>query len=152
MLIRSTSEIEPILAQQRPWRRVLETLRRLAESPERISDGAARSVGDAATYRLLTAADVDSADLVRHRRYHDAFAVLDGVATLEVAPADWLTVVRSYRDTDDTELLSGAGTVVQIGAGQMGVLAIDEAVRVVELEGRCVLWRVTVEGSHIPST
>ncbi|WP_159622621.1 hypothetical protein [Ruania rhizosphaerae] len=152
MLIRSASEMELILGQQRLWRRVLETLRRVAESPERIADGAARSVGDAATYRLLTPADVGSADLVRHRRYHDTFAVLDGTLTLEVAPADQLTVVSPYRDTDDTELLSGAGTVVQIGAGQMGVLAIDEAVRVVELEGRCVLWRVTVEGSRIPST
>ncbi len=145
MLIRSASEMELILGQQRLWRRVLETLRRVAESPERIADGAARSVGDAATYRLLTPADVGSADLVRHRRYHDTFAVLDGTLTLEVAPADQLSVVSPYRDTDDIERLRGMGVPVVFRAGEIGVLAIDEAVRIVGVQGRVLLFRVSVE-------
>lgn len=141
MLTGSIAEIDLVLGRQRPWRRLLDAVGRGSA----LRDHAAHSIGDAAGYRLLAEAEADE-HFAAHQRYHDAYLVLDGYVSLEVASRVDLTVVRPYSDLDDTELLRGSGTIVEVETGTMAVLPLAEAARVRALSGRVVKARVTVEG------
>lgn len=144
MMILDPNQARLALAHLRPWRRALDAV----EPSDRHPAGVACSLGDAVTYRAVTHADdVDPAGrFAAHHRYRTMLAVRSGAVVVESAPREELEADREYDDLDDTAWLTGRGERATAGAGELVLPDAGEALRVVEVSGRCVLFRVTVEG------
>lgn len=113
----------------------------------------AYSIGDSLVYWWQTAAEVATPDFVGHRRYHTVLAPLDGSVTVEVAPKVQLACTRAYSDIDDRERFEGAGEKVEVPAGGVAIVEIDEAWRVVPgaTDSKLAVLHVTVEGYSFPN-
>lgn len=119
---------------------------RAAEAIQRADQALAEvtlSIGDSLTYRVT--ARPDCSELTGRHRYLDARAVLDGTATIEVAPAGQLQPTDAYSDLADRQHFAGAGVRHELGAGEIVVVEPGEAIRDVEVTGRVIVLRVTME-------
>ncbi|MGC3995520.1 MAG: hypothetical protein QM779_15615 [Propionicimonas sp.] len=101
------------------------------------------SLGDSLTYRSTTRPDCPV--LTGHRRYLEVRAVVDGRAVFEVAPLEDLSSSDDYDDLSDRQHFTGRGAQWELGADEVLVVAAEEAIRDVLVEGRMVVLRVTVE-------
>lgn len=132
-------ELGRALGESRKWRRAAEAVRRA----DRVLPEVTLSIGDSLTYRVTTRPDC--AELTGHRRYLEVRAVLDGTAVVEVAPVAELQATGAYSDLTDRRHFTGTGERHELTAGQILVVERDEAVRDIEVTGRIVVLRVTVE-------
>lgn len=123
------------------WDRTLEAV---ANAP-RVPTGVTHSIGDSLTYRVTT--EPDRTELTGHRRYLAVRHVLEGTATVEVAPVASLTPSGAYSDLTDRRTYTGSGREVVLTAGSVLVTEIDEAIRDLDVSGRLLVLRVTVEGT-----
>lgn len=133
------------------WARVAAALER-ARPGGVVAADVAHSLGDSLTYRRTDAARLVGAPLRGHRRYLTLLAPLDAALQVEVAPQSELAAAGPYSDLSDCQLFApptaGLG-VVEVAAGQVGIVEITEAARVRDGRGNVVVLRVSVEGAEV---
>lgn len=135
-----------VLGAHRKWQRVLEAV---ALAPT-LREGVTHSIGDSLTYRVGSAADLATESLIGRRRYHLVFACLSGRAVVEVGRKDQLAAKGPYSDLSDRQPFAGSAESVEMPAGALLVVGIDEAARVrpdSDSDSRLVQLHVTVEGA-----
>lgn len=123
------------------WDRTLEAV---ANAP-RVRPGITHSIGDSLTYRVTT--EPDRTVLTGQRRYLAVRHVIEGTATVEVAPVASLTPTGAYSDLTDRREYAGVGRQVTLSAGSVLVTEIDEAIRDLDVSGHLLVLRVSVEGA-----
>lgn len=141
LLFESVADFARVLSGTRKWARTLEAI---ANVPH-VADDVAYSIGDSLTYRVTTRPD--HVELTGHRRYLAVRHVVSGRSVVEVAPVADLTATDEYSDLTDRRHFAGAGEVVELPKGSVLIADIDEALRDVEVTGRVLTLRVTVEGA-----
>lgn len=143
-LFSDAATMSEVLGSHRKWQRVREAV---ALAPS-LREGMAHSLGDSLTYRIGSAPEFATESLIGRRRYHLVFACLAGTAVVEVAGKDELTNTEPYSDLSDREGFAGSGAPVEVPAGALLVVGIDEAARVIPDAGATLVQlHVTVEGA-----
>lgn len=133
-----------VLGAHRKWQRTLEAITRAPNLMANIT----WSIGNSLTYRRADTSVLATAQLVGHRRYQMVFAALTGAVVVEVAPQADLSPEADYDDLSDRQYFAGQGELVNIPAGGVLVVHIDEAARVLaEPIAEAVLAHVTVENN-----
>lgn len=142
-LFRSVDHLDEVLGDRHvKWRRAVQALRRAPT----MSRGVAASVGDSLTYWVESASSEDDR-FVTHRRYLSLLHPLDGELVLELAKVSMLQPADAYEDTRDRQHLFGSGEQVVVQGGQIGVVDVEEAIRVISCAGPLAVVRLTVEGA-----
>lgn len=132
------------LTGHKKWIRTLEAL----EATPGLAAGVAYSIGDSLTYRKGSTADLSTEDFVGRRRYHLVVAPLDGDAAVEIAPKASLAEQGAYSDLTDRQPFAGSGETVRVPQGEVLVVDIDEAARILpDPAAEAVVLHVTVEGA-----
>lgn len=121
------------------WRRAADAILRA----DLVQPEVTHSIGDSLTYRVTSRSD--RAELTGHRRYLEVRAVLDSTVVIEIAPVRKLEATDAYSDLTDRQHFAGTGERHELAAGEIVVVEPDEAVRDVEVTGRMLVLRVTVE-------
>lgn len=133
-----------ILGAHRKWQRTLEAVSGAPDLPA----GVMYSIGESLTYMRDQAASLATPYLVGRRRYHFVVAALTEGVCVEVAPKSELTAEGPYDNLSDRQPFTGSGQVVQLSAGALLIVDIDEAARILPTPAsEAVLLHVTVEGA-----
>lgn len=135
------TEFRRVLGGTKKWDRTLEAIANAGS----VSKDVTYSIGDSLTYRVTSTPDAEA--LTGHRRYLAVRHVLDGAATVAVAPTTALTETDEYDDLSDRQHFEGPAEEHLLSSGAVLVAEIDEALRDVAFDGDVVVLRVTVEGS-----
>lgn len=136
----SIDDMARVLGSHVKWQRAVQALR---TTPGRRLE-VASSLGDSLTFWVQ--ADASATVFTASRRYLTVLHPMERDLEVEVAAVESLSPLDAYSDLSDREHLLGAGEVVALPRGALGVIGPSRAYRVLTA-GRIAVVRVTVEGA-----